>query len=85
MRESFGAALFDANKQVVAECSVADLAKVMEEHETVHAVVFDGVITQRLVDIAAKKKTTLLVGAAVADIENRPPTLRVLTLDELNL
>jgi DNA primase len=85
MRESFTAALFDADKQVVGECSVADLAKIMESKETIDAVVFDGVVTQRLVDIAAKKKTSLLIGAAVADIESKPPNLRIVTFDDLGL
>ena len=55
----------------------------MEELETVHAVVFDGVITQRLVDIAGKKRTHLIIGAAVADIENKPPTMLIRTFDDV--
>lgn len=65
------------------ECGVAELAKTMEAQEEIPAVVFDGVITQRLVDIAEKKKTELLVGAALADIEHRPKGMTIATFDDL--
>jgi DNA primase len=83
IKEAFKAVLFNAEKKVIAECGVAELARKLEEQKTVPAVVFDGVITQRLVDIAAKKKTTLLIGAAVADIENKPNDLMILTFDDV--
>ncbi|MBN2229779.1 MAG: DNA primase [Candidatus Thorarchaeota archaeon] len=83
IKEGFKAVLFNANKEVIVECGVAELAKKLEEQETVPVVVFDGVITQRLVDIAAKKKTELLIGAAVADIEKTPSGLQIVTFDEL--
>ncbi|UCE09065.1 MAG: DNA primase [Candidatus Thorarchaeota archaeon] len=83
VKESFKAALFDEKKEVLVECGVAELAKTLEEQETVYAVVFDGVVTQRLVDIAAKKKTKALIGAAVADIEKKPITMRIYTFDDL--
>jgi DNA primase len=83
IKEAFKAVLFNTEKEVIAECGVAELAKKLEEQETVPAVVFDGVITQRLVDIAAKKQTTLIIGAAVADIENKPSDLMILTFDDI--
>ncbi len=83
IKESFKAILFDDKKKVIAECGVADLAKKLEEQETVPAVVFDGVITQRLVDIATKKKTEILIGAAVADIKVKPNGLKIFTFEDL--
>ncbi len=83
IKESFKAVLFDAKKKVIVECGVAELAKKLEEQETVPAVVFDGVITQRLVDIAIKKKTEVLIGAAVADIEVKTNGLKIFTFDDL--
>ena len=85
IKEAFKAVLFDEKKEVIVECGVAELAKKLEEQETVPAVVFDGVITQRLVDIAIKKKTELLIGAAVADIELKQNGLKIVTFDDLGL
>jgi DNA primase len=83
IKESFKALLFGDDKKVIVECGVAELAKTLEDQEEVHAIVFDGVITQRLVDIASKKKTQLMVGAAVADIENKPSSMNIATFDDL--
>ena len=83
IKESFKALLFNKSKEVTVECGVADLAKTMEAQEEIPAVVFDGVVTQRLVDIAEKKKTELLIGAAVADIENRPRGMTIVTFDDV--
>ncbi len=83
IKESFKALIFNSKKEVSVECGVAELAKTMEAQEEIPAVVFDGVITQRLVDIAEKKKTELLVGAALADIEHRPKGMTIATFDDL--
>jgi DNA primase len=85
IKESFKAVLFNENKEVIAECGVAELAKKLEEQDSVPAVVFDGVITQRLVDIASSKNTELLIGAAVADIEVQESSLKIITFDDLGL
>jgi len=83
IKESFKAVLFNSEKEVIAECGVAELAKKLEEQETVPTIVFDGVITQRLVDIAIIKKTELLIGAAVADIDVKQNGLKIVTFDDL--
>ncbi len=83
IKESFKAVLFNEDKKVIVECGVAELAKKLEEQESVPTVVFDGVITQRLVDIATKKNTKLLIGAAVADIEVKSNSLKIVTFDDL--
>jgi DNA primase len=83
IKESFKAILFDSDKKVIVECGVAELAKTLEEQESVEAIVFDGVVTQRLVDTAVTKKTSLLVGAAIADLDTRPSGMKIFTFDDL--
>ena len=83
IKEAFKAVLFNEEKEVIAECGVAELAKTLEEQDTVPTVVFDGVITQRLVDIAIKKNTELLIGAAVADIDVKQNGLKIVTFDDI--
>ena len=83
IKESFKAILFDSEKKPIIECGVAELAKTLEGQESVEVIVFDGVITQRLVDMAGAKKTKLVIGAAISDIESKPPTLRILTFDDI--
>jgi DNA primase len=83
VRESFQAILFN-EESVLQQCGVAELAKTMENLERVDAVIFDGVVTQRLVDIARQKQTQVLIGAAVADIENKPVSMRIYTFDDVS-
>jgi DNA primase len=83
IKESFKAILFDSDKKVIVECGVAELAKTLEQQESVEAIVFDGVVTQRLVDTAITKKTSLLVGAAIADLEERPRGMQIVTFEDL--
>lgn len=83
VKESFRAILFGTDKKVIVECGVAELAKTLEAQDAIAAIVFDGVVTQRLVDTAAKKTTSLLIGAAIADIENRPKGMQILTFDDI--
>jgi DNA primase len=83
IKESFKAILFDSQKNPIIECGVAELAKTLESQESVDVIVFDGVITQRLVDMAGAKKTKLMIGAAISDIESKSPSLRILTLDDV--
>jgi DNA primase len=83
IKESFKALLFGKDQEVIVECGVAELAKTLEDQEEVSTIVFDGVITQRLVDIASKKSTQLMIGAAVADIENKPSSMKLVTFEDL--
>jgi DNA primase len=85
IKEAFKAVVFDQDKKVIAECGVADLAKTLEDLEAPSVIVFDGVITQRLVDIAKGKKTTLIIGAAIADLGKRVTGIQIATFDDLSI
>jgi hypothetical protein len=63
--------ILDRDNNIMAESDVKDLSKDMEKSENAEAVVFDGIITQRLVDIANKAKIRTLVGVKSSRIENR--------------
>jgi DNA primase len=83
VKESFKAVLFSSDQKILVECGVADLAKTLESQDSVDAVIFDGVVTQRLVDVANSKKVKLLIGAAKADIKKKPATMRVATFEDV--
>ncbi len=85
IKEAFKAVLFNSKKEIIVECGVAELAKKLDELDTVSTIVFDGVITQRLVDSAVRKNTGLIIGAAVADIEKKTDSLQIVTFDDLGL
>ncbi|MDO8340118.1 MAG: DNA primase DnaG [Candidatus Burarchaeum sp.] len=67
------AKLYDEGNALKSEILVKDILPSLESASGVHSVVFDGVVTQRLVDLAAKKGIKILLGVKVGNIFNRPP------------
>ena len=67
----------------IAKLPVSELAEKLQQMDGVDTVVFDGVITQRLVDIALDKKVKCLVAARISDVVKRPLNLQLITFNEI--
>jgi DNA primase len=79
---TLSAKLLDANKNVLQKVAVRDLANVLKEtNGDVKSVVFDGVITQRMLDIAAEKNLDYLVGVKMGSIVKQPANVKVITTE----
>ena len=79
---TFKARLLDKEKNILKETTVRDLAKeLMDTNENAKSVVFDGVITQRIVDIAKEKDLEYVVGIKMGDVVKMPTSLKILTSD----
>jgi DNA primase len=77
---SFKARLLDKEKNIVKETTVRDLAKELKETgENAKSVVFDGVVTQRIVDLAKEKNLDYVVGIKIGDVVKMPTSLKILT------
>jgi hypothetical protein len=63
--------LLNAAGEVIVETDVRDLAKEIETKTGINAIVFDGIITQRLVDIANDKGIKQIAGIKSTKIDNR--------------
>nr|WP_232215814.1 DNA primase DnaG [Archaeoglobus veneficus] len=78
------ARLLDRNLNIIREVPVRDLVKVLKTNNTRAAsIVFDGVITQRVIDLAAKKNIAYLVGVRLGSVVKVPTNVRIITFDEL--
>jgi len=78
------ARLFAENWTMIDEVPVKELANRLKESERgISTVVFDGVITQRILDIAANQKIPLLVGAKLGNITKQPTGVEIWTRDKL--
>jgi DNA primase len=76
--------LDDAGKTIQSDLAVRELADTLKgSKETVHAVVFDGVITQRLLDIASEKHIQTVVGVKMGNVTKVPEAVEILTRDDL--
>lgn len=62
---------------------VSELAEKLQEAKDIDTVVFDGVITQRLVDIADQKKVKYLVAARVSDVVKQPLNVHLITFADI--
>jgi DNA primase len=77
---TLSARLFDKDHNVMKEVAVRDLARELKESNgSVNGVIFDGVITQRILDIAAEKGLEYLIGAKLGNIAKSPVCVKVVT------
>ena len=73
------AVLFDVKMKKMERLPVSKLAEKLQQIKDVDTVVFDGVITQRLVDVANEKNIKYLVAARVSDAVQQPLGIHLLT------
>ena len=62
---------------------VSELAEKLQQAKAVDTIVFDGVITQRLVDIASERNIKYLVAARVSDATKQPLNVHLLTFTDI--
>ena len=77
------AVLFSEKMEQLERLPVSGLAEKLQQVEGVDTVVFDGVITQRLVDIANDKNVKFLVAARVSDVVKQPLKVHLLTFADV--
>ncbi|HID04264.1 MAG TPA: DNA primase [Candidatus Caldiarchaeum subterraneum] len=79
------ALLLNKELQEIARIPVSELVdKLAEEKQRVKYVVFDGLITQRVVDaLSDAGEEVYLIGVKVVDVKNKPENIKILTLHEL--
>ena len=81
---TMNAVLLDAEGKVLKEVEVRNLASALQESNgLVKSVVFDGVITQRILDIAAEKELDYLIGVKIGNVVKRPLSVKVLTVEDI--
>lgn len=80
LKGTLTARILDSQDKVIEEIAVRDLASRLKTYkDNIQSVVFDGVITQRLVDIASSNAIKNLVGVKIGNIAKVPADMEVLT------
>jgi len=79
------AVVLDGEMNQVMQIPVNQLTERLESSEKAKIVVFDGIITQRLVDICRKVGVETIVGHRVGDVAKKPDEVTLLTFRELDL
>ncbi len=76
------AIIYDDHWTELKRIPVRDLVDTLQQLSNAYAVVFDGVCTQRLVDVASSKGVKLLLMSRVGNITKVPTDMLILTIDE---
>ena len=77
------AILLDKDMNEIMRLPVSELANKLKDMDNVDTVVFDGVITQRLVDIASEKNIKYLVAVRISDVIKQPLNVKLLTFNNI--
>lgn len=80
---SLKAVLFDKNNKELKKIPVRELTDSLKKSNNISVVVFDGIITQRLLDIANNKNVKEIVGIKLGNVVKKPSSVRVLTKKDL--
>ena len=80
---SLKAVLFDENDKEIKKIPVRELTDTLKKSDNISTVVFDGIITQRLLDIANNKKIKEIVGMKLGNVVKMPTNVKVLTKKDL--
>ena len=83
LKGTLEAAIFDETGKEIARLPVSELASQLPNMEAPNTLIFDGVITQRILDLADQKKIKYVVGDRLSEIAKKPADVKVLTMSEL--
>ncbi|MCJ7632226.1 DNA primase DnaG [Candidatus Bathyarchaeota archaeon] len=83
LQGSLEAVVFDQDFMVLEKMTVSELAAKLQKIENAHTVVFDGVITQRLVDVATEKGVKRIIGDRISGVTKRPVEVELLTVSDI--
>ncbi|MEA2055458.1 MAG: DNA primase DnaG [Candidatus Thermoplasmatota archaeon] len=80
---SLKAVLFDKNDKEIKKIPVRELTDILKKSNNISTVVFDGIVTQRLLDIANNKNVKEIVGIKIGNVVKKPLSVKVLTKKDL--
>jgi len=84
LRGTLEAVVFDEGGKELLKMPVSELAEKIPTLDHAQVVLFDGVVTQRLLDTAASKGIKYVIGDRVSDGAKRPANVSVMTLNDLS-
>jgi len=83
LRGSLEAVILNEKLEPIERMPVSELAAKLQGIQGAHTVVFDGVITQRLVDIASEKGIKRIIGDRISGVVKRPLEIQLLTAQDV--
>ncbi len=79
LENTLRARFYNEKLEATKEMPVRDMIKSLDDEQGVHAIVFDGIVTQRLADLSDKKKIGVLVGIKLGNVFRKPASVLIHT------
>ncbi len=76
------AVLLDKNDNEIKKIPVKELAQTVQNEDKVEKIVFDGIITQRLVDIASERGIKSILATKMGNIPKKPSRMELWTKED---
>ncbi len=77
LENTLQAKFFDSEGKEIATVPVRDVIKALRTAEEVKYIVFDGIITQRLVDLAKEKGVKAIAGLKIGNVSKKPAQMEL--------
>jgi DNA primase len=79
LENTLRARFYNAELASTKEMPVREMMKALEDERDIYSIVFDGIITQRLADLAENKKIGMLVGMKLGNVFRKPASVLIHT------
>ncbi|MHA2426762.1 MAG: DNA primase DnaG [Candidatus Hermodarchaeia archaeon] len=83
IQQTMMAVILDEKFNQLKETHVGELANELQDLNKGKVLILDGVVTQRLIDIAEDRGIELIIGVRIGNIVKKPAKMRIHTFDEL--
>jgi len=83
LRGTLEAIAFDETAREISRIPVGELADKLPKIEGAHTLLFDGVITQRLLDLAEERNLKLLIGDRISEVVKRPVNIKIMRMSDI--
>ncbi|ASI13529.1 DNA primase [Candidatus Mancarchaeum acidiphilum] len=75
--------IYGSDKKLIAEVPIRELIQSIQDIDNIESIVFDGIITQRLVDLANKKSVKSIYGVRSSQIARKYGSMLLYTSDDV--
>ncbi|MHA2276052.1 MAG: DNA primase DnaG, partial [Candidatus Kariarchaeaceae archaeon] len=82
-KKTFSAVLIGKSNETLTTVKTSEVYDTLVDTDGVESIIVDGVITQRLLDLADDKSVKLVAGATIGEITNKPKDLQYTTFNRI--
>ena len=74
---------YDREWREIAKFAVSELAELIPKYEEIYAIVFDGIVTQRVLDEASRRNVRVIIANRIGKVAKLPEDIKIVTFNEL--